>query len=79
MSAAEGMRAIELHIKSPVQSTSLVELLTVVAHYHCTATSLGVGHTVNFGRSWLPDSLCSYGLVSLPYLDGSPLEELLDR
>ncbi len=52
-----------------------VELLTIVAHYHQTGASLGLGHTVNFGRAWLPGSSCSYGLISLPYLDGPKLEE----
>ncbi|MEE3715750.1 suppressor of fused domain protein [Tumidithrix elongata RA019] len=49
-------------------------MLTVVAHYHRTEASLADGHTVNFGRPWLPDSYCDRGLISLPYLDGSELE-----
>jgi hypothetical protein len=39
---------------------------------------LGLGHTVNFGRPWLPGSRCSFGLVSIPYLDGPDLEVLRD-
>jgi len=38
--------------------------------------ALDLGHTVNFGRPWLNDSLCEYGLISLPYLDGPSLENL---
>ncbi len=34
-----------------------------------------VGHTVNFGRSWLPGSRCTFGLISLPYMYGPILEE----
>jgi hypothetical protein len=67
--------AIELHLFSRVQSELHVELLTVIAHYHRTH-ALGLGHTVNFGRPWINDSKCTYGLISLPYLDGPPLEEL---
>jgi len=52
------------------------ELLTAVAHYHRTGAKLGLGHTVNFGRPWLPDSLCTFGLISLPYIDGPKLEWL---
>jgi len=66
---------IEIHIVSPVQERSLVELLTAIAHYHRTGARLGVGHTINFGRPWLPESGCRFGLISLPYLDGPELEE----
>ena len=42
-----------------------LETLTMVAHFHRAFASdgarLGVGHTVNFGRPWLPESRCSYG------------------
>lgn len=75
--ATEGMHRgaspIELYIVSPTPDESLVELLTVIAHFNLT-TPLGLGHTVNFGRPWLPDSKCSFGLISLPYLDGPALE-----
>lgn len=67
---------LELHLFSPVECESLVELLTVVAHFHLTGEYLNTGHTVNFGRPWLPGSICDHGLVSLPYLDGPPLEWL---
>lgn len=78
MSAGIDEKPIELHLFSPVQAEELVELLTAVAHYHCTGARLGLGHTVNFGRPWLPGSRCSFGLVSLPYLDGPDLEVMRD-
>jgi len=31
---------------------------------------------VNFGKSWIEDSPCQHGLISLPYLDGPSLENL---
>ena len=68
---------IELHILTRSAGNaqeSIVELLTAVAHFHRTAARLDLGHTVNFGRPWLPGSSCDYGLVSLPYLDGPRLE-----
>lgn len=65
---------LELHLFSPIENPQLVELLTAIAHYHRTSSQLGLGHTVNFGRSWLPGSACDHGLVSLPYLDGPSLE-----
>ncbi len=65
---------LELHILSRNQSSELIELLTIVAHYHLTGDYLDLGHTVNFGRPWLNASTCEYGLISLPYLDGPKLE-----
>jgi len=74
MSQQDDDEPIELHLFSYVQERSLVELLTAVAHYNRTGSRLGLGHTVNFGRPWLPRSECSHGLISLPYLDGPSLE-----
>jgi hypothetical protein len=70
--------ALELHLlgASREGEESLVELMTAIAHYHRAGHQLGLGHTVNFGRPWLPGSRCVYGLVSLPYLDGPALEWL---
>jgi hypothetical protein len=66
---------IELHLVSSVESDELVEILYYVAHYHLTGARLGLHHIVNFGRPWLPGSLCTHGYTSLPYLDGPDLEE----
>jgi hypothetical protein len=70
--ACEGY-GLELHLLAPAPAPAQVELLTVIAHYHITDEPLGWGHTVSFGRPWLPDSSCSYGLILLPYLDGPEL------
>ena len=75
MSDYEGRNAIELHMFSLVEHDFLIELLTVIAHYHVTGGNLGWGHTVNFGCSWYPASTQRYGLLSLPYLDGPVLEK----
>ena len=56
----------------------LVELLTCVAHFHRTGHALGLGHTVNFGRPWIKGSKCSYGFISLPYLDPPSVAWLAD-
>ncbi len=77
MSLHSSPRAMELHLLAPrqlVELDPLVELLTVVAHYHRTGPGLGLDDTVNFGRPWLPQSTRSFGLVSLPYIDGIELE-----
>lgn len=76
MSARLDKNAIEIHIFSPVEYDFLIELLTIIAHYHITVGNLGVGHTVNFGCPWFEKSNSEYGLISLPYLDGPLLENL---
>lgn len=65
---------LELFLLSPCQTEKHGELLTLIAHYHQTGARLGLGHTVNFGRPWLEPSLCSFGLLSLPYTIGPRLE-----
>lgn len=74
MSQLADSSRLELHLFSPVQHDSNVELLTIIAHYHRTSNKLSLGHTVNFGRPWFRGSSCDYGLISLPYLDGPSLE-----
>ena len=81
MSAPEDSSRLELHLiarttDATERKDDLIELMTSVAHYHRTERPLGLGHTINFGRPWLPGSLCTYGLISLPYLDGPTLEWL---
>lgn len=67
---------IEIHMFSPAEHDFLIELLTVITHYHNTGVKLGLGHTINFGCPWWADSKCDHGLISLPYLDGPSLEWL---
>jgi hypothetical protein len=71
---------IELHLFSWGRDESIVELLTAVAHYHISSShKLNLWHTINFGRPWQDDSKCSFGLISLPYLDGPLLEDMLNE
>jgi hypothetical protein len=76
MSLPTDEHPLELYLLSPVAHAGHVELLTAVAHYHRTARSLGMGHSVAFGRPWMPGSKCEFGLISLPYLDGPAFEVL---
>ena len=73
MSQSHDPEPIELHMFSASDSRDIVELLVATAHFHRTEARLGLGHSINFGRPWLHGSQCSYGLVSLPYLDGPAL------
>jgi hypothetical protein len=74
MSELDKKSPIEIHMFSPVKSLEVVEILTVVAHYHNNDRLLALNHTVNFGKPWLSDSKCDHGFVSLPYIDGPELE-----
>jgi len=77
MSQPTDTEPLELHVlchPGDMANANLVELLTVVAHHHRTGATLGLGHSVNFGKPWISDSACTYGVISLPYLDGPALE-----
>lgn len=76
MSSFDNQQPIELHIFSSIQDDNLVEILTAVSYYHMNDAKLNLNHTVNFGIPWQHGSNCSYGLISLPYLDGPSLEIL---
>lgn len=65
---------MELHIFSFIEDDSLLELLTAVSYYHKRSVNLHLNDTVNFGRSWQGSSNCSFGFISLPYIDGRNLE-----
>lgn len=74
MSSSGDLSPIELHLFSDKKDRSLIELLTAVAYYHKNTCRLDLNDFVNFGRSWQDDSICEFGFISLPYLDGPELE-----
>jgi hypothetical protein len=76
MSSEMDATPIELHMFSPISSSEPVELLVATAHFHKTGARLHLNNTINFGKSWMDDSICVYGLISLPYLDGPKLENM---
>lgn len=77
MSLPDDATPIELHVFSAHETQEIDELLFMTAHFHRTSARLGLAHTVNFGRPWVAGSTCDHGLVSLPYLDGPDLEDLV--
>ena len=81
MSQSHDAERLELHLLTRSGDEirdELVEILTAVVHYHRTGQTLGLGHSVNFGKPWFPRSRCTHGVISLPYLDGPELEWLAE-
>lgn len=76
MSTESDPNPIELHIFSPERDEGIIEILTAIAYYHHNTNKISLNHTVNFGKPWRGQSICDYGLISLPYLDGPNLENL---
>lgn len=75
LSEATVLPRIELFMLSPRADNSLATLLTTIALRHAAGQRhLGVGHSVNLHGPWLDDSVCTRGLVSLPYLFGPAME-----
>ena len=74
MSGEVDKQGLELFILTPSENDLMIELLTVITHYHYNEKNLGVGHTVNFGYPWYRFSPCDHGLLSLPYLYGTDFE-----
>lgn len=74
MAGENGDRSLELHTFSEAENRTWVEVLESTAHYHLTAASLDLGHTVNLGIPVMPDSKLTHALISRPYLDGPKLE-----
>jgi hypothetical protein len=71
---------IEFVMTADQQTSRMVELVTMLARYHCRQR-LGIGHTLPIGEPWLPGSKCDCFLISKPYPFGPELEicDLGDR
>jgi hypothetical protein len=76
MSQPMDISPIELHIFSSMRDESIIELLNSATYYHRNTSTLGLNHTINFGRPWQNRSVCKHGFISLPYLDGPDLEDM---
>lgn len=76
MSDHRAAHPLELHLFARENNPRMAELLTMVSHFHLSGSRLGLSHIVNFGEPWLDSSLCTWGFISLPYLDGPHFEWL---
>ncbi|WP_329413568.1 suppressor of fused domain protein [Streptomyces sp. NBC_00704] len=65
---------LEFVMTAHVRDERFVELLAMIAYYHCTGHPLDVEHSMPIGEPWVPGSACDHLLISLPYLHGPDLE-----
>jgi hypothetical protein len=72
---SEEEERFEFLLLSPRSDDRIVELVTMVAHYHRTER-LGLRHMFAIGEPWLDQSRCDCMATSLPYPFGPQLERL---
>ncbi|MFC7979331.1 suppressor of fused domain protein [Streptomyces cinereoruber] len=65
---------LEFVMTAHVRDRRFVELMAMVAHYHCGGHRLDLEHSMPIGEPWVPGSSCDHLLISLPYLHGPDLE-----
>ena len=59
----------EFFVVGPRDDDGHPETVTVVTHYASTGPGLGVGHTVDLGKAWMPGSVCDHLLLSKAWLE----------
>ncbi|EID54402.1 suppressor of fused domain protein [Saccharomonospora xinjiangensis] len=65
---------LEFIMTAPVHDRRFIELMAMIAYYHCGGHRLDLQHSMPIGEPWVPGSTCEHLLVSLPYLHGPDLE-----
>ncbi|EDY57348.1 MULTISPECIES: suppressor of fused domain protein [Streptomyces] len=65
---------LEFVMTAPVRDQRFIDLMAMIAHYHCGGHQLALEHSMPIGEPWVPGSTCEHLLVSLPYLHGPDLE-----
>ncbi|MEU8578664.1 suppressor of fused domain protein [Streptomyces asoensis] len=65
---------LESVMTAHVRDQRFIELMAMIAAYHCTGHRLGLEHSMSIGAPWVPGSACDHVLISLPYLYGPDLE-----
>ncbi|MFE3111477.1 suppressor of fused domain protein [Kitasatospora indigofera] len=72
--AQTDVRGLEFVMTAPVRDPRFVELMAMIAYYHCGGHRLDLEHSMPIGEPWVPGSACDHLLISLPYLHGPDLE-----
>jgi hypothetical protein len=66
---------LEFVMTAHVRDPRFIELMAMIAYYHCGGHRLDLAHSMPIGEPWVPGSTCDHLLVSLPYLHGPDLEQ----
>ncbi|MFF7900239.1 suppressor of fused domain protein [Streptomyces sp. NPDC088817] len=65
---------LEFVMTAQARDQRFIELMAMIAYYHCGGHQLDVEHSMPIGEPWVPSSTCDHLLISLPYLHGPGLE-----
>ncbi|MFJ8584517.1 suppressor of fused domain protein [Streptomyces sp. NPDC093595] len=65
---------LEFIMTAHVRDQRFIELMAMIAYYHCGGHQLDLEHSMPIGEPWVPGSSCDHLLISLPYLHGPGLE-----
>ncbi|MFC9295043.1 suppressor of fused domain protein [Streptomyces sp. NPDC057011] len=65
---------LEFVMAAHVRDQRFIDLMTMIAYYHCGGHQLDLEHSMPIGEPWVPGSTCDHLLISLPYLHGPDLE-----
>lgn len=57
-----------------VRDQRFIDLMAMIAYYHCGGHRLDLEHSMPIGEPWVPGSTCDHLLISPPYLHGPDLE-----
>lgn len=74
-SAEKDGHGLEFVMTAHVRDQRFVELMGMIAYYHCGGHRLDLEHSMPIGDPWVPGSTCDHLLISLPYLHGPALEQ----
>lgn len=71
---AEDGHGLEFVMTAHVRDQRFIDLMAMIAYYHCGGHRLDLEHSMPIGEPWVPGSTCDHLLISLPYLHGPALE-----
>ncbi|ARE78714.1 Suppressor of fused protein (SUFU) [Streptomyces sp. Sge12] len=65
---------LEFVMTARCRDQRFIDLMAMIAYYHCGGHQLDLEHSMPIGEPWVPGSACDHLLISLPYLHGPDLE-----
>ncbi|MGW2787546.1 suppressor of fused domain protein [Streptomyces populi] len=65
---------LEFVMTAHVRDQRFIDLMAMIAYYHCGGHRLDLEHSMPIGEPWVPGSTCDHLLISPPYLHGPDLE-----